>query len=325
MIGSTAESRQPQDLPLSISVVIPTYNRLEELHRCIASLLRQTRRPSQIIIVDDGQLDWQPLAQIVESAGVCFTYLPKEGPRGQARSRNLGVAQCTGDIIFFLDDDVVIDPRYIQAIVELYEADPEHTIGGVGGIIVNDEPIGLARAVAELLRGTPSWGHGRVFPSGVNQMNYHAVRDVQAVQWLGGGVSSFRREVMEEFKFCEEYGGYSLFEDVEHSYRVGQHYDLVITPEARLWHYPRSTAHAYNPEQFATKQIINLAYHFHNNMPQRLFNRVAFGWYLLTLLFTDVVRLISMPCRLTSNWMRLKGHLRGIAAYLMAKAGLTPT
>ena len=172
------------------------------------------------MVVDDGTLDPAPLISIAEAAGVHFLYIPKEGPPGQARSRNIGVARSSGDIVFFLDDDVVLESDYLDAILRLYEADTEEKVGGIGGVIVNDPHIGPARALAEMLRGTPCWGHGRVFACGFNQMNYHAVRRVQPVQWLGGGVSSFRRPVMEQFRFAEHYRDYTLFEDAEHSYRV---------------------------------------------------------------------------------------------------------
>jgi glycosyltransferase involved in cell wall biosynthesis len=300
---------------LSASVIIPTRDRPEDLRKCVQSLVAQTRLPEEIVVVDDGTLDPAPLISIAEAAGVHFLYIPKEGPPGQARSRNIGVARSSGDIVFFLDDDVVLESDYLDAILRLYEADTEEKVGGIGGVIVNDPHIGPARALAEMLRGTPCWGHGRVFACGFNQMNYHAVRRVQPVQWLGGGVSSFRRPVMEQFRFAEHYRDYTLFEDAEHSYRVSHKYQLLITPEARLYHYP-SPVRWYDPEGFAAKQVVNLGYHFRRNMPQRLYNKLAFSWYLAAMLLTDVVRLVLMPHRIGFNWARLKGHLRGIRQHL---------
>ncbi len=313
-----SNSHLPQSRSLSAAVVIPTYNRPRELRRCLDSLLRQTLLPDQIVIVDDGDLDYQPLAESLEATGVDFLYLRKQGPRGQALSRNQGTARATGDVVFFFDDDVELDRHYLETIMRLYEADFEGRVGGIGGVIVNDPVIGPLRALAELLRGTPSWGHGRVFACGFNQMNYHAVRRLQPVQWLGGGVSSFRREVLSEFQFCEDYREYAHFEDVEHSYRVAQRYRLLITPEARLWHYPSPSS--LSPERFAYRQIVNLGHHFRRNMPQGLFNRLAFGWYLLMMLFTDIARLPLMPRHLAGNWGRLRGHLLGLRAHLSSPA-----
>lgn len=316
--GSAAPENSTAAERLSASAVIPTRDRPDDLRKCIQSLLEQSRPPDDIIVVDDGKLDWQPLADMAQAAGVGFVYIPKEGPPGQSRSRNIGVAYSRSDIIFFFDDDVVLESEYMEAILRLYEADGQRHIGGIGGVIVNDPRIGPLRALAELLRGTPCWGHGKVFACGFNQMNYHAVRRVQPVEWLGGGVSSFRREVLEEFRFAEHYQDYTLFEDAEHSYRVGQQYDLLITPEARLYHYP-SPKRWYDPAGFACKQVTNLGYHFRRNMPQRLYNKLALGWYLAGMLVTDVVRLVLMPHRLGDNWARLRGHLRGIRQHISSR------
>lgn len=313
--NSASAERQRSADRLSASVIIPTRDRPEDLRKCVQSLVEQTQLPEEIIVVDDGTLEPEPLIRMANAAGVRFLYIPKEGPPGQARSRNIGVARSTGDIIFFFDDDVVLESDYLEATLRLYQADTEGKVGGIGGVIVNDPHIGPARALAELLRGTPSWGHGKIFACGFNQLNYHAVRRVQPVQWLGGGVSSFRRTVLDEFRFAEHYQDYTLFEDAEHSYRVSKKFQLLITPDARLYHYP-SPIRWYDPEGYASKQITNLGYHFRRNMPQRLYNKLAFGWYIVAMLVTDIVRLVFMPHRIGFNWARLKGHLRGIRQHL---------
>ena len=299
-------------MPLTSAVVIPTKDRPQELRNCLTSLLGQTRFAEQIIVVDDGQEDEADLRAHMTGYPGPFLYHRKTGEPGAARSRNLGVALTAADVVFFLDDDVVLEPEYVAETMALYEGEGGEQIGGVGGVITNFH-LGWSERLYDLIRGRWWWGHGRVFPSGLNQCNYEAVRKVQAVEWLGGGVCSFRRRVLEEFPFTEAFGGYSLAEDVKHSYRAIREYQLLITPLARLAHYKRSKG-SLDPEGLAYKQILNFWYHFERNMPHRLGNRAAFAWMIVATVLGDAAGLALQPHRARTMLARLRGHLRGVRA-----------
>ena len=92
---------------LSVAVVVATRNRPASLGRLIDGLLAQSRRPDEILIIDDGQLpddrlaDWQSRCQ---SAGVKWVYQRKDRP-GRSASRNLAAGLTACDTVCFLDDD----------------------------------------------------------------------------------------------------------------------------------------------------------------------------------------------------------------------------
>ena len=120
---------------MKISVIIGTKDREESLKETLASLCRQGRRPDEILLIDDGNLkesDWRSWSV---SQRAPLQYFKKE-KAGLTVSRNLGVKKTHGDILLFLDDDVILEPDYLQLILDIYERDPEKTIGGVGGVLL---------------------------------------------------------------------------------------------------------------------------------------------------------------------------------------------
>jgi glycosyltransferase involved in cell wall biosynthesis len=87
----------PEDL---ISVIIPVYNGARYLGEAIESVIAQTYRPIEIIIVDDGSTDESAL--IAQQYPIRYIYQKQNGP-GQAR--NLGIEQANGSFLAFLDAD----------------------------------------------------------------------------------------------------------------------------------------------------------------------------------------------------------------------------
>ncbi len=103
-----------------ISIVIPTYNRLPILQKSIAALERQILTDDkisgyEIIIVDDGSTD-QTLAWLADNQdNLPHVKLFKQEHQGAAAARNLGVENSVGEIIVFIDSDLVVTESFLQA------------------------------------------------------------------------------------------------------------------------------------------------------------------------------------------------------------------
>jgi hypothetical protein len=96
----------------SISVVIPTYNRAEKVRRAIESVLAQTVRNLEIIVVDDGSSD--ETALVLERAfGNRIGYFAQPN-QGASVARNRGIEEATGEWIAFLDSDDLWEPEKIE-------------------------------------------------------------------------------------------------------------------------------------------------------------------------------------------------------------------
>ena len=105
----------------SVSVIIPTYNRRDLLQRSLDSVLAQTYRDFEVVIVDDGSTDGTRAA-IEGSPQVRYFFQDNAGP---ARARNVGIRQARGDIIAFLDSDDVWCPEFLQTQVDVLSGYPD--------------------------------------------------------------------------------------------------------------------------------------------------------------------------------------------------------
>jgi glycosyltransferase involved in cell wall biosynthesis len=105
------------------SIVIPTYNRLPILQKCLRAMELQTIDPQlvtdyEIVVVDDGSTDGT-----IEWLKTSATELPhvkiyEQAHQGASAARNLGVEQAHGDTIIFIDSDLVVTPTFLQSHAE---------------------------------------------------------------------------------------------------------------------------------------------------------------------------------------------------------------
>jgi glycosyltransferase involved in cell wall biosynthesis len=107
---------------MTITVVIPAYNTAEYIGRAIDSVLAQTRRPDEIIVVDDGSTD--DTSGIVETYGSQVRLIRRENA-GVSAARNTGINAATGEWIAFLDGDDEWLKEKLQLQVELLGRNPD--------------------------------------------------------------------------------------------------------------------------------------------------------------------------------------------------------
>lgn len=124
----------------TLSVVVPTCNRREEIVRCIAALGPQASELHEVIVVDDGSNDGT--AGALEAVGREHPGLPLRvlvNPRnlGANASRNRGVAAATGDLVGFLDSDSVPQPGWAAA---MRSAFGDARTAAVVGLVRDQDP-----------------------------------------------------------------------------------------------------------------------------------------------------------------------------------------
>ena len=99
---------------MKVSVVIPVYNQTAYLAQALDSVLGQSRRADEVIVVDDGSID--STAAVCRQYGSSILYIRQENA-GPAAARNSGIARASGELVLFLDGDDVLSPRWIERAV----------------------------------------------------------------------------------------------------------------------------------------------------------------------------------------------------------------
>ena len=121
----------------AISVIIPTFNRAEMVCRCVQSILDTEWPELEVIVVDDCSPD-DTMNKVKERFGDKVKYIRNERNSFQAVSRNNGAKIATGDYLFFLDDDNVVDRRIF---IEMSQAFSENAkLGLVAPMAVHMRP-----------------------------------------------------------------------------------------------------------------------------------------------------------------------------------------
>ena len=105
-----------------VSIVLPTRSRSGLLTRAIESALRQTYRNFELIVVDDGSDD--DTARVVDAIADERVRLIEGAGSGAAHARNLGLRQVSGTLVTFLDDDNLMIPGWLRAVVVAFQDRP---------------------------------------------------------------------------------------------------------------------------------------------------------------------------------------------------------
>lgn len=211
------------------SVVIPTYNRLPILEKCLRALENQELTPDhryEVIVVDDGSTDDTVNWLQQQQASFPHLRLLSQDHQGPAAARNLGVAAARGDTIVFIDSDLVVTAQFLQA-----------------------HATALSRAAQQVR--TPAGEPPRLFTYGrvINTCNFanptaepYKLTDFSAAYFATGNVAIARIWLEQAGLFDPEFQLYG-WEDLELGVRLKQlGLKLIKAPEAvgYHWHPPFS-------------------------------------------------------------------------------------
>jgi glycosyltransferase involved in cell wall biosynthesis len=224
---------------MKASVIIPTYYRREDLAELFDSLLRQTVKPFEVIVVDDTPTD--EIAVLCDIFKVQFAkkkirllYHKNQRKKSSSVARNIGVEMSSGDILMFFDSDVILFPDYIEKILEVFEKFP-HAVG-VQGWIVNFKRTKFYYIRQVIYRIFHFSHHVKdrcklfEYPSLLTR--------IIPCEALSGANFAVKREIFNELRFDENLLGYAYMEDMLFSHLLYRKYPnkLFITPYAKCIH-----------------------------------------------------------------------------------------
>lgn len=309
MVAKAESKLQVEEI--SLAFVIPTKDRGEDLRRMLASLVAQTRLPDQVIVVDGGgtAVSWCA----AEFAELQIDYVRLLPPSLSAQ-RNAGMAILRPEITHagYLDDDVVLEFDAVFEMASFWGA-AGLDVGGAAFNVVNDslssEPVPQRRW------GGDGGGSGRVAQSGfVHELG--EVRENLETDWLCGGATVWRREVIEKYTYDNWFQGTGFMEDVDFSFCVHERYRLFVVAAARLSHYTQPVR-ADRQWLFGKWQVVNRMYIVRKHRHRGLSLRKAWSTSFI-LLAANIIRGVALRRR--SLWDRGLGNMAGIVSELRGKS-----
>jgi cellulose synthase/poly-beta-1,6-N-acetylglucosamine synthase-like glycosyltransferase len=223
-------------MPMKTTVLIPTYRRPDDLHRCLEALQQQQQRPDEVlVIVRDSDADtWAFLDRH------SFTPLPVRAQvvaqPGQVAALNAGLTAATGDIIAITDDDAAPHPAWLALLTAHFEADPQ--VGGVGG---RDWMYLSDRLQDATLHPGASEVVGRVQWFGKVVGNHHIGQgQPREVDVLKGANMSYRRQAIGDLRFDAQLQGKGaqVHNDLAFSLAIKQRgWKLIYDPAVAVDHF----------------------------------------------------------------------------------------
>lgn len=219
-----------------LTAAIPTRNRPADLAKAVASVLVQSRLPDELIIVDQSPGEESRL--IIKSlwpaeSQIKLVYILDTSISGLVEAKRAATSCASGDIVCFLEDDIVLEEGYFEQIELGFITLPEML--GCCGIVTNPPPQPPYFNVIFHIFHVGIFKDPRVGLYGYFTGNGH---DLILSDVLSGGLSAWKRNVFTEVPF-DVANAFFMLEDIEFSTRVVKHFGrcLYINPNARLAHH----------------------------------------------------------------------------------------
>ena len=224
-----------------VSTVIPVYNRPAMLQDAVSSVLAQTWRPIEIIIVDDGSTDDTPvMASRLRQRHPDIIRVLSQSNAGPGAARQRGLDAANGEFIQFLDSDDLLLPSKFAVQIAGLQSDPQADIAYGKAYAVNNgrrSPAPAQRTAERLRTLFPALLQERIWPTMVPLYRYTAVSRI--------GPWPAKRQ-LEDWEYDAQAGALGLW----------LHYDDVYVAETRNHGEPR-LAHCWRTDDNALRDMAN--------------------------------------------------------------------
>ncbi len=279
-----------------ISVIIPVYNVEQYLRRCLESIICQTYRNLEIILINDGSTD--------ESLSICEEFVNQDSRirlinqenRGLAAVRNRGIQEATGELLSFIDSDDYVDENFIE---NLYEC----LIKNGADICVSNVQYENTKTTYYLIKDT--YSDKRVLNRFEIMKEY-----LNPTGGIGNYIVNklYKRQLFYGIKFPEN----ELFEDAATMFKILNNVNRAVIEKDTNYHYclrDGSITEKYSPENNNVdllKVNKSKAYFICENFPQ-LSSQVFYQYLTAFLWYTNKSALMKI-----NNDIILKEYLKDL-------------
>lgn len=263
---SSAQNKRP-----SVSILIVSYNTVDLLRDCLASVTEQCRPGDEIIVVDNASRDGSVAMVKKEFADTLL--VASESNLGFARANNQAISMATGELLWLLNPDTRLEPGALQAAMAFM--DRNQSVGVAGTALIN--PDGSPQPSVEYRYPGQTYA-GAIFDGLPGK-----------ITWVVGASIIAWRSVMETV------GGFD-----ERFFLYGEDLDLGLTVRKAGWpigfiqnsvvtHYGGESERIYPPEAVMEKKLKGEMIFYRKHYPEATLrkikrkNRIQAAWRLMTL------------------------------------------
>lgn len=198
-----------------ISVIIPTLNEEKNLGPCLKSLMDQIYKGFEVIIVDGGSVDGT--VDIAQEHGFDILEVEKKRPHDVSAAKNEGAKNASGNALFFLDADMLLEPNCFKVLVEEYG---KRNVVGVACRVLPYQGTAIENAMYQINNYMARLANRL----GVHELSYFSCHSYRKDDFEKAG--GFREDLLA----CE---------DLDLSLRIRRMGRYVVTPKTTLWASPR--------------------------------------------------------------------------------------
>ena len=214
---------------MKYSIIVPVYNRPDEVDELLQSLCEQTVKDFEVIIVEDGSIN--PCKDVCNKyAGILSLHYYAKENSGPGQSRNYGAERANGEYVIILDSDVVLPQGYLQAV--------DNALSSLHSPL-SSEIVAF---------GGPDAAHPDFTP--VQKAISYAMTSFFTTGGIRGGKAKLDKFYPRSFNMgirrdvYHQLGGFSKMrfgEDIDFSYRIVEAgHKTRLFPEAWVWHKRRT-------------------------------------------------------------------------------------
>lgn len=212
---------------ISVSIVIPVFNKCDYTLRCLLSILENTTNiPYEVIVVDNASSDSTP-EMLKSFEGIVV--IRNGDNKGFVEACNIGAGNSKGEFILFLNNDTEVTPGWLESMCQPFE---EPKTGLVGAKLVY--PDGTLQEAGNIIwQDASGWNYGRGDDPKKPEYSYR-----KKVDYCSGACLQIRQKLWTEIGGFDQRYAPAYYEDTDLCFearRLG--YDVVYQPEAVVIHY----------------------------------------------------------------------------------------
>lgn len=268
-----------------VSVIVPVYNSEQELRDCLDSLVEQTEKDIEIIVIDDGSTDNSPEIEAeYQKKYPNVKVYRNERNLGQSETRNRGIELAEGDYIAFLDSDDYVNPGMYE---ELYQA-----------AVDNNMPELIVTGLS-FVKGNEYRKKDLTFIGKQSTTIIHPMDNPDQVFFESPSLCNklFRKDTVKNYKFLDV----SAWEDIAFSFTRFLEANTVISKPTANYFYRRDVSNGVSAKNFKENDKITDIFVIADELEEELKRNGKYPF------FADQIRGLQIACCLqrvdeVNNW-----------------------